>query len=138
MENLLYKVDPTTKRDLVLILCSLLERYEMDYSTLHKASKIFQTNLERKYGVTLGYKFNDISISKPWDDEFQNDLERWDAVAKLLIIYDSGSYIHLEIPQKTKLLLDALTLKNLDNRFDDFREFIGEVRKKVENLIKYS
>ena len=131
--DLPYKVDPSTKRDLVLVLCSLLEGHEVDYATLHKASEIFQANLERKYGATLGYKFNDISIYKPWDDEFQRDLERWDAVSKLITIHDSDDYIHLEIPKRAKFLLNVLILKNLENEFDKFREFIEEIRNKVES-----
>ncbi len=128
--DLPYKVDPSTKRDLVLILCSLLEGHEIDYGTLHKASKIFQANFERKYGATLGYKFNDISIYKPWDDEFQRDLERWDAVSKLITISDRNNCICLKVPRRTKLLL-SIAKENLEKKFDGLKEFVKEIEEKL-------
>lgn len=71
-------VDRVTKGHLVLILYTALESRETCYAEIHSITNKFQGILERKYGITLGYNFNDVSIYPIWDNKFQEDINRWE------------------------------------------------------------
>ena len=77
-------VDPSTRRHLILLLYSSVNNREIGYGAMHKACKRFQDMLEEKYGITLGYKFNDPSINEYWDNGFQRDIEKYAALGGLI------------------------------------------------------
>ena len=57
-----------------------------DYPSMHSIFQNVQKMLETKYGVTLGYQFNDSSVYSTWDKKLQDDIERHDAVSKDIVI----------------------------------------------------
>jgi len=141
MAREIHVVDPVTKRDLIILLYRILEDRKPNYGMMHKAAKALQDLLERKYGCTLGYKFNDVSIYRIWDDKFQEDIERYDAVAKMVDNTDidlaKGYYTHeLKLREKTKFLLDTVSRENLEEKFGNLEQLVQKIEKEVRKILE--
>lgn len=89
METLTSKpvvVDDGTKRDLIVLLYKSLEPLT-GYGNMHKAAQKYQNMLETKHNISFGYKFEDGGVSSIydiWDDDFQEDIEIYDAVGEVV------------------------------------------------------
>jgi hypothetical protein len=127
-------VNPVTKIDLIMLLYKTMEHEKPNYGRMHKAAKALQDLLETKYRCTLGYRFSDPSIYDVWDDQFQEDIERYDVLDRvldntdLLIPEAKGYYSHelrLRRPDG-EFLLDTVSKHNLEKQF----------RTKLDNLIE--
>jgi hypothetical protein len=140
------KVDAGTKRDLIVVLYKSLEPIR-GYGRLHKAAKQFQDILERDYKITLGYTFTDggtSSIHDIWDNEFQSDIERYDALGKVVDNSDElikaelkGYYTHkLQVKSRPKgeYLLKTDIKDNLSNKKINMEKLIEKISKiSIEN-----
>jgi hypothetical protein len=118
-------VDPVTKADLIMLLYKIIEHEGPNYGRMHKAAKALQDFLEEKYGYTLGYRFTDPSIYDVWDNQFQEDIERYDALDRLVNNNDLpipetiGYYSHkLELRRPDgEFLLSTVSKHNLEKKF---------------------
>ena len=133
-------VDPVTRRHLIMLLYQVLEKQKRpeedlpNYGDMHKAAKHLQDFLEEKYGCTLGYEFNDPSIYDIWDSEFQKDIERYDALGKVVDNADrpiaKGYYSHeLKLREpRGSFLLKTTARYNLERQFGNLEDLIKEIR----------
>jgi hypothetical protein len=104
-------VDPVTKADLIMLLYKIIEHERPNYGRMHKAAKALQDFLEEKYGYTLGYRFTNPSIYDVWDNQFQEDIERYDALDRLVNNND------LPIPGRIGYYSHDLKLRRPDGEF---------------------
>lgn len=130
-------VDPLTKRDLILLLYRTLESKapKPNYGTMHTACKQMQEMLVKEFHVTLGYKFEDSSIHKVWDEAFQRDIERYDAQAKLVQNHDKplseGYYTHeLSLREYSRELLSSKAVRHdIEEKIGSFDKLVAEITK---------
>lgn len=130
-------VDPTTKEDLVMLLYKALgERKNIGYSEMHKYAKAFQDFLENNYGITLGYEFQDNSVFEIWDAKFQEDIEMYDAMGRVIKNSDklvpgtTDYYSHeLKIRPEGDFLLKTSSKLNLERQEIKVDQLIKEIRK---------
>lgn len=133
-------VDPVTRRHLTMLLYQVLEKQRRpeevlpNYGNMHKAAKHLQDLLVEKYGCTLGYEFNDPSIYDIWDNEFQKDIERYDAMGKVVdnadLLVAKGYYSHeLKLREPCgSFLLKTTARCNLERQFGNLEDLIKEIR----------
>ncbi|MBU3904622.1 MAG: hypothetical protein KJ906_00530 [Nanoarchaeota archaeon] len=115
-------VDPMTKKHLILLAYKAMDG--VDYDEMHRAVKNFQDVLEKRYGKTLGYKFQDLSIYKYWDNQFQMDIEAFEFIDGDIVnedIHLSGkSNGHaLKLGDLAEDTYQLLTKPYLDKQFND-------------------
>ena len=132
-------VDPVTRRHLIMLLYQVLEKQRRpeedlpNYGNMHKAAKHLQDLLVEKYGCTLGYEFNDPSIYDIWDNEFQRDIERYDAMGKVVDNADrpigKGYYSHeLKLREPSGFFLLGTTARyNLEKQFGNLEDLIKKI-----------
>jgi len=105
-----------------------------NYGEMHKAAKHLQDLLAKKYGRTLGYEFNDPSIYDIWDNEFQKDIERYDAMGRIVDNADrpiaKGYYSHeLKLREPDgPFLLKTTVIYNLERQFGSLKDLVKEMR----------
>lgn len=133
-------LDPVTRRHLIMLLYQVLEKQRSteeglpNYGDMHKAAKHLQDILVEKYGRTLGYEFNDPSIYDIWDYEFQKDIERYDAMGKVVDNADrpiaKGYYSHeLKLREPAgSFLLETTARYNLERQFGNLDDLIKKIR----------
>lgn len=129
----LRKASRFTKRNLIMLLYKVKGNQEVGYSVMHKCAKEFQHMLETDYKLTLGYEFKDVSVSGVWDNQFQKDIERYDAVSNIL----KNDDIRIN---NTRVFSHKLDVKNPDADF--LLKTIGKkdiervLNDKMENVSK--
>lgn len=127
------QVDAVSKKHLIMMLYDVFRGY--DRSKMHEIAKNFQDFLQKKYGITLGYLFEDggkRSIYDIWDVEFQRDVERYDALGK--VISEAG-----EERVKGAYLLRTDVPDNLERQFGESffgetMEFLKEMKENTPNI----
>jgi len=110
-----------TKRDLMTLLYKVIEPERIkDYASLHVVVKKVQSMLEKNYGVTLGYKFQDgeKSIHPVWDEELQEDVEIYDALGGV-VNNDEQRGFNVSSRRKGTYLLKTDIKDNLNQQFGD-------------------
>lgn len=138
------KVNPVTRKHLILLTYKILEEKPPlpNYKRIHRCIKRLQDMLESKYSYTLGYEFKDggkSSIYEVWDNNLQKDIERYDALEKIVDNADvhlsdelRGYYSHkLQVSSRPKgmFLLKTNVKYNLKNVFGN----LDELRENVRN-----
>ena len=137
-------VDSGTRRDLIVLLYETVQPLR-GYGKMHIAAKRLQDMLEKEYGYTLGYDFENgarSSIHSVWDEQFQADIERYDAVGKVVNNSDdliredlAGYYTHtLQVegrPMGEYLLKTDIRI-NLKKNIDDPDVLQEKIRRAVK------
>jgi len=135
-------VDAVTKRHLIVLLYKIMEEEKPlpNYGRIHRAVKALQNMLETNYGYTLGYNFTDGGISSIydiWDNRLQEDIERYDALGKVVDNSDvplkglDGYYSHeLKVSSRPKgvFLLETNVKDNLQRKFGNLNTLIDKIK----------
>jgi len=131
--NSLQILDGSTCRHLTILLYSEIEKKNIsfDWSMLHAAAKRLQGMLETKYGVTLGYRFNDPSIYGVWSNKFQLDIEHYEAVG--LVITNPPK---LSVTPEGYDLLQFPGRWILGKKFGNVDELTNNIRSTCVNVVK--
>jgi hypothetical protein len=82
------KVDNMAKEGILFMIAKAAGVKKPDYAGMHIAVKSVQTMLEKNYGVSLGYDFKGASIHQNWDNDLQNDIERYNGICSDIVIED--------------------------------------------------
>ena len=137
-------LDSISKKHIILLIYKILEDNNVspNYGVIHKCIKSVQDVLEEKYNYTLNYRFKDGKISSIydiWDIQLQKDIERYDAVGKLVDNHNvdisedlSGYYSHeLKISSRPKglYLINNHVKENLKKYFKNFDELIVDLER---------
>ncbi|MBU3904937.1 MAG: hypothetical protein KJ906_02210 [Nanoarchaeota archaeon] len=109
-------VDPITKKHLLLLAYKAMDG--IDYDEMHRVVKEFQDVLEKRYGKSLGYKFQDESIYSVWDNDLQFDLESYDCYG-IDVTHDNNS---LRLKEETgETTIKIFAKPDLEIKFHDKR-----------------
>ena len=140
VESEIRLLDAGTRRDLIVLLYETVQPLK-GYGKMHKAAKKLQDMLKKEYRCTLGYAFKDgarSSIQGVWDNQFQADIERYDAVGKVvnnsdeLIREDLAEYYTHKLQVKGRSMGEYLLKTDIKN---NLTEKIGDVKvlkKKID------
>ncbi|MBU3896824.1 MAG: hypothetical protein KJ697_02730 [Nanoarchaeota archaeon] len=129
-------VNPITKKHLILLTYKVMNG--VDYDEMHRAVKGFQDVLEKRYGKTLGYKFQDLSIYKYWDNQFQMDIEAFEFIDGVVVKEDiqipgSSEYnFDLKLSDMGVDICEILSSPHLKREFNDKRitkKLLRELKK---------
>jgi hypothetical protein len=132
-------IDRTTKQNLVLLVYKTLP--EMNYPQMHKVVMEFQNRFIEKHGYSLGYTFCDPSIYKCWDNQLQEDLERYEAdqLVKTENPKPTGCSCDnsLTITKNGRFILDTAGKCNLETMFykgvmKELADELLEIKEKIE------
>jgi hypothetical protein len=73
-------VEPAEKRCIILLALKANSEKRPTYPQMHGIVKATQAMLEEKYGISLGYEFNEIFRGEPWNRNLQNELETYNGM----------------------------------------------------------